>query len=100
MDTLPLMLASAVLSLELLSTLDLPLAMLALPHTVSPMDTLPLISLARGALSPTAPELLFTLGTPPATLAQPPLACPITSLARGVPSPMEPELPMATTPLS
>merc|ERR1719239_628856 len=51
--------------------------MLVPPHLVS------LISSARGALSPMEPELLSTLDTLPATLAQPPMACPITSLARG-----------------
>merc|ERR1712183_1197687 len=66
---------------------------------VSPMDTRPLISLAREALSPTAQELLSTPGTPPAMLVPPHLASPIL-LARGAPSPMEPELPstLATPP--
>merc|ERR1711899_87811 len=91
-----LTLASVVLSLESPSTLVLPPAMLAPPHTVSPMATPPLISSASVAPSPMELVSPFTQATLLATWDPPPLVCPMATLmflARGAPSPTALESP-------
>merc|ERR1712079_434327 len=91
-----LTLASAALSLQSPSTLALPPAMLAPPHTVSPMATSPLISSANVVPSPMELVLPFTQATLLATWDPPPLACPMATLmflARGVLSLTELESP-------
>merc|ERR1712079_289702 len=91
-----LTLASVVLSLESPSTLVLPPAMLAPPHTVSLMATPPLTSSASVVRSPMELVSPFTQATLLATWDRPPLACPMATLmflARGVLSLTELESP-------